>query len=382
MSLKNQVVVLGCGVGGLTFASTLAKQAKGSASVTVIERKSRFQFPPSYTWVVMGWREPKQVQRDLTPLARKKVKIINEAVIKIDLSAKRVATSSSQIAYDYLVVALGAEHVPGEIPGFEDYAHQFYDLVSALKFREALNGFAGNTVSVGVSRTPFKCPAAPYEMSLLLDDNFRKQGKKVEVHMFTPEAQALPATGPVIGKQVERMLATRGIKYHPKKKLVKVARDSIVFEDGEEINHDLLVAVPPHRCPSVVVDAGLTDSSGWVPVNPNTLATKVEDVYAIGDVSAIETPHGHMPFLPKAGVFAQGQAEILANNIAHSITGKGERKAWDGSGTCFLEVSKSESAFLRGTFLSKPPRLEFHPPRRKWHFDKIALEKFWMTYRL
>ncbi len=328
----------------------------------------------------MGWREPKQVQRDLKPLAKKNVKVINETVTKIDLSAKRVATDSSLIPYDHLVVALGAEYAPEEIPGFGDYAHQFYDLDSALKFREALNGFTGSTVLVGVSRTPFKCPAAPYEMSLLLDDHFQRRGKKVEVHMFTPEPHPVPATGPVIGKQVERTLASRGIKYHPKKKLSKVARDRVVFEDGEEINHDLLVAVPPHRCPRVVVDAGLTDSSGWVPVNPHTLATKLEDVYALGDVSAIETPHGHMPFLPKAGVFAQGQAEVLANNIAHSITGKGGQKAWDGSGTCFLEVSKSESAFLKGTFLSKPPRLEFHPPRRKWHLDKVAFEKFWMKH--
>jgi len=153
-----------------------------------------------------------------------------------------------------------------------------------------------------------------------------------------------------------------------------------MFDDGGEIAFDLLFAVPPHKCPGPVVESGLSDASGWVPVNSHTLATKFEDVYAIGDVAAVETPHGHMPFLPKAGVFALGQAEVVANNIAVAITGKGERKAWDGTGECFLQVSKGESAFLRGSFLSRPPRLEFHPPRRKWQLERIKWEKFMMSH--
>ena len=374
------MVILGCGVGGLVVASALAKQVKGFASIIVIERKSKFQFPPSFPWVAMGSREPRQIQRELTGLSRKKIKVINENVTKIDLSAKRVATDSSQIEYDYLVVALGAEYSPEDIPGFGDHAFQFYDLDSSMKLRDALEDFNGNSVSVGVSRTPFKCPAAPYEMSLLLEDRFRRERKKVQVQIFTPEAHPVPAAGSVIGKQVERILASRGIQYYPNRKLTKVDRGEAVFADGERLQHDLLVGVPPHRCPRVVVDAGLAETSAWIPVNPNNLATKFEGVFAIGDVSSIETPHGHMPFLPKAGVFAQAQAEVVANNIAHSITGKGEPKTWDGTGMCFLEVSKSESAFFQGNFLSNPPRLELHLPRRKWHLEKVALEKSYMKH--
>jgi sulfide:quinone oxidoreductase len=177
------------------------------------------------------------------------------------------------------------------------------------------------------------------------------------------------------------MLVSRGISYHPKKKLVEVKPNRVRFEDGEEMEFDLLMAVPPHRAPKPVVDGGLTDQSGWVPVNPQMLATKYNDVYAIGDVTAVETPHGHMPFLPKAGIFAQGQAEVVANNLAFSITGKGAKKAWDGSGYCYLGVSKAESAFLKGSFLSNPPRLEFHPPRRKFQMEKVAWEKRWMKER-
>src|SRR5256712_13436381 len=124
----------------------------------------------------------------------------------------------------------------------------------------------------------------------------------------------------------------------------------------------MLVVVPPQKCPSAVVKAGLTDSSGWVPVSAQTLATRFEKVYAIGDVTAIETPHAHVPFLPKSGSFALGQAEAVANTIPMSITGKGERKIWDGTGSCFLEVNRGENAMLRGEVLSDASRLEFPPP--------------------
>jgi sulfide:quinone oxidoreductase len=116
-------------------------------------------------------------------------------------------------------------------------------------------------------------------------------------------------------------------------------------------------------------------------VNPHNLATRHEDVYAIGDITSIETPHGHAPYLPKAGVFAQGQAEVVANNLAVSITKKGEMKQWGGEGSCYLQVAKSESAFLKGAFLSNPPRLEFHPPRRKWFLERLRLEKEWLKLK-
>ncbi len=380
MLAKNNVLILGCGLGGLVAANTLAKQAKRAASITVVERKTSFQLPALFPWVMMGWRQPRQVQRDLKALSKRKIKVINENVRSIDISKRRVRIDSSELSYDYLIVALGADYALEEIPGFQQYAHHIYDLDSAVKFRDAVDSIPnGGTLAIGISRLPFKCPVAPYEAALLLEDHFRKNGKSVNVQFFTPEAHPLPAAGPVLGKQVERMLAGRGIKYHPKKNLARIEQGRVAFDDGSKIIFDLLFAVPPHRCPKPVIDAGLTDSSGWVPVNSYTLATKYDGVYAIGDVAAVETPHGHVPLLPKAGVFARGHAEVVANNIAVAITGKGERKAWDGTGECFMEVSKGESAFLKGNFLSNPPRLEFHPPRRKWHLEKIRFEKDWMN---
>ena len=373
------VVVLGCGMGGFAVSSLLSKHVGASAIVTVVEPRVLVPFPPAFHWLVFGWRQPEKIQRKSSGLSKKKnVRMVNEDVEKIDLRGRTVKTQSQTINYDKLVICLGAEFVFDQVLGLEAYSHNAYSIEGALKLRDAVSNFKGGTIAIGISRLPIKCPPAPYEMALLLEEHFRRARKNVEIQFFTPEPHPVPAAGSVIGKQVERLLNSRGIKYLPKAKLAKVSDNRVVFENGSELKHDLLVATPPHRASQVVKDAGMTDESGWIPVNPHNLATRHEDVFAIGDITSIETPHGHAPYLPKAGIFAQGQAGVVANNLAVSITKKGEMQKWNGEGSCYLQVTKSESAFLKGAFLSNPPRLEFHPPRRRWFLEKLRLEKEWL----
>jgi sulfide:quinone oxidoreductase len=368
-------------MGGLALSRLLSERAP-SASITIVEQKRSFEFAPSFPLLAMGRREPKKIQRAFTTPRKKKLRLINARVVAINTAKRKVKTESEELEYDHLIISLGVEFSASDIPGLEKYAHQFYDFESSIKLRDALDNFDGGKLVIGISRVPIKCPVAPYGLALLLQDHFAKTKKNVTVEFFTPEPYPAPAAGPVIGKQVERILAAKGIVFRPKVKLSKVDKEKITFEDKTELPYDMLIVVPPHKCPTPVVEAGLTDASGWVPVSPHTLTTRFEKVYAIGDVTSIETPHAHVPFLPKSGSFTLGHAETVANNIAMSINGKGERKIWDGTGSCFLEVNKGESAMLRGAFLSNPPRLEFHPPRRKWQLEKIRLEEYWMKYRL
>lgn len=369
-------------MGGYTVSSLISKQAGTSAIVTVVEPRVLISFPPAFQWLVFGWRQPERIQRKSSGLSkRKNIRMVNERVEKVDLKERMVKTQSQTINYDKLVICLGAEFAFDQVPGLEAYSHNAYSIEGALKLRDAVDSFNGGTILIGISRLPIKCPPAPYELALLLEEHFRRAKKKAQILFFTPEPHPVPAAGGVIGKQVERLLNSRGIKYLPTTKLAKVTDDRVVFENGSELNYDLLVTTPPHRASQVVRDAGLTDESGWIPVNPHNLATRNEDVFAIGDITAIDTPHGHAPYLPKAGVFAQGQAEVVANNLSVSITKKGEVRQWDGEGSCYLQVTKSESAFLKGAFLSNPPRLEFHPPRRKWFLEKLRLEKEWLKLK-
>ncbi len=382
---KKSVIVLGGGVGGIVVSSLLRSKLKDKVALRVVERKRTFDFPPSYPWLMIGSRKPNQVQKDLDLWRRKKVvEIVNDEVTSLDIEGRSVLTKTGgRLSFDYLVIAMGTEYAPNTIPGLVEHAGHIYDLESAMRFREAVEQFTGGTVAIGISRTPFKCPAAPYEVALLLDDHYRKKGirDKMKFEFFTPEGTPVPAVGPDIGGQVLGLLKSRGIGYHPKLKLKEVRPNEVTFESGEVMPYDMLFCVPPHVAPKPVIDAGLTDETGWIPVDSGTLQTKHNGVYAIGDVASIKTPRGYMPYLPKAGVFAHGQGEVVANNLSVEISGRGKAKEWDGQGTCFLEVGKGQSAFVKGNFLAEPrPKIEFHKPSRVWHAEKVAFEKYWMHH--
>lgn len=255
---------------------------------------------------MLGWRELHQITRDLNRLSKKGIEYVNTEVSKIDLTNRIIKTSTEDFAYDYLVIALGADLAPDAVPGFQKSAHHIYDLENAMKFRDAINQFSEGTVVMGISSLPFKCPAAPYEAALLLDYHGRKIGirDKVDIKFFTPEPLPMPVAGPVIGNMVKQ-LEGRDISFSPNIKLASAdeKKKEIVFENGEKMSFNLLFAVPPHRSPKVVKDTDLVNEAGWIPVDKKALKTKYDDVYALGDITAIKLPNGMM--LPKAGVCPQ-----------------------------------------------------------------------------
>lgn len=279
------------------------------------------------------------------------------------------------------MVALGAELTPERIPGLLGTAHHIYELEAATKFRDALMAFRGERILMGISSLPYKCPAAPYEAALLVDYLVKKRGlgREVDIRFFTPEPYPLPVAGAKVGGMVKEMLEARGIEFNPKLKLSYVdgERKEAHFENGEKMGFDLLFAVPPHSCPPLAEGSGLTDQSGWVAVNPTTMTTKYDDLYALGDIVGIKLPNGMM--LPKAGVFAHGQADVVAHNIAVDIQGGGDRREWDGGGKCFLETGFGKSCYASGNFYAEPnPKVNFRRPRRIWHWGKILFEKYWL----
>jgi sulfide:quinone oxidoreductase len=376
------VLVLGGGVGGLVVSNLLRDKLNDQAEITVIERREEFEFPPSYPWVMLGQRRPEQVQRSLSSLRRKGIHLVTGEVSKINLDRRQVEVGASKLSYDFLVIALGAQYAPAAIPGLAELSHHIYDLESAIRLRQALQKFDGGVVAVGVSRLPFKCPAAPYETALLIDHQLRARdlGGKFRIQFFTPEAAPLPAAGPEIGAQALEFLSSRGIESTFKAKLTEVRSGEAIFEDGSTMKFDLLIAVPPHIAPPAVREAGLTDETGWIPVDPTTMRTRHSNVYAIGDITAIPTPAGFVPYLPKAGVFAHGQADIVANNLAVEIRRRGKTKAWDGGGSCFLMTGGPQAAFVKGTWFATPrPMVKFSAPSRTYYMQRVLFEKYWMS---
>jgi sulfide:quinone oxidoreductase len=371
------VVLLGGGVGGVVAANELRRRLKDRARVVLVDRSAQQSFAPSFLWVMTGARKPKAITRDLNRLARKGIEVVTSEVRSIDPLRHVVALDSRELAYDFLVVALGAELAPEVVPGLAE-AHTYYDLAGAERLRDALSSFEGGRVAIVVGSLPYKCPAAPYEGAMLLESYFhaRHMRQRVELAVYTPEPQPLPVAGPALGEAVCGLLAHKGIAFHPGKKLAAVEGGELRFEDGTTAPFDLLIAVPPHRAPRVAQAAGLTDESGWIPVEPHTLETQYEGVFAIGDVTRVPLPDGMA--LPKAGVFAHSQALVVARNIASRISGGDAVKRFDGEGSCFLETGGGAAGVARGNFYAQPRRIQMRSPSRRGHWGKIAFERYWL----
>lgn len=373
------IVVLGGGIGGVVAANRLRRLLGREHRVVLVDRNAWHSFAPSFTWVMLGMRDPGRINGDLLRLRRKGIEVITASVTGIDLEGRRVAMGERELTYDYLVVALGAEYTAEGIPGLGT-AWTFYTLEGADGLREELPKFKGGRIAIVVSGMPFKCPAAPYEGALLLDHFFRRRGLRgeVEIRLFTPEPFPLPVAGKAVGDQVVDLLAGREIWYSPEMELTQVDPQNrkLIFKDGTDAPYDLLIATPLHRAPEVVRQAGLTAEAGWIPVDRETLATSYEGVYAIGDITHIPLANGKP--LPKAGVFAHGEAEVVARNIAAEINGSRTRWAYGGDGSCFLESGYGKAAYASGKFFAEPePQVKMHPPGVIWHWAKVGLERTW-----
>ena len=381
------ILILGGGVGGLVAANELRRQLPREHRIVLVEKNAQHAFAPSFLWLMTGDRQPAQITRDVRQLVRPGVQVVIDAARGIDLANQRVETSAQPLNYDYLVVALGAELAPEAIPGL-DTGHTFYTFEGAGKLRDALQTFNGGQVAVVVSALPYKCPGAPHEGAMLIADSFRRRGvrDKVQVHLFTPEPQPMPVAGPALGDAVKQMLTEKKIVFHPSHKLTAVnpTMRELGFDGKEPFKYDLLVAIPPHRGPKLAREAGLTNEAGWIPVDRATLGTKYENVYALGDVTAISIPGRwklDVPMmLPKAGVFAHAQAQVVARRIAAEMTGALAKETFCGEGYCMLEAGEDLAGFAFGNFFAEPsPQVKLRRMGRAWHLGKVLFEQWWLT---
>jgi len=387
MSSKT-VIVLGAGAGGLVAVNALRHLLPPEHKVILVEKNPIHAFPPSFLWLMTGDRRPEAITRDLNNLVRPGIEVIISEATRIDIANREVEISDRTLTYDYLIIAIGAELAPEIIPGLTDDTPTFFTFDGAQKLHQALLSFQGGTIALVVGGLPYKCPGAPHEGAMLLADFFRKRGQrdKVDIHLFTPETQPMPTAGPMLGVALEKMLESKGIGFHPQHRLISVdssARE-LHFDIEARVHYDYLVAIAPHRAPQVARVSGLTNEAGWIPVNRTTLRTRHENVFAIGDIAAVSIPgrwKAEVPLmLPKAGVFAHTEAEVVAHRIADEVGHKIPASELGGIGYCALETGEGRAGFAFGEFFGEPsPHLTMRATGRMWHWGKVLFEQWWLS---
>jgi len=379
------VLVLGGGVGGLVTANELRRRLDPADRVVVVERERRHLFQPSLLWLMVGRRRRYQIERPLRELLAPGVELVEADVRSIDPVARRVETTAGVLVGDALVVALGAEPHRDAVPGYREAALDFFSPEGASACAGALDTFAGGRVVVAVAALPYKCPAAPHEAALLLDDELRRRGirERCEIDVYSPEPAPMPVAGPAMGAAVVGLLEARGIRFHPGSRVERfeAATREVVLGDGSRAGYDLLAGVPPHRAPAAVRESPLAGAAGWIPVDRATLETGHERVHAIGDVTTITLANGKP--LPRAGVFADGQGLVVARRIAATLAGRQAADTFDGVGYCWVETGAGRAAFAVGEFFAEPdPTLALRAPGRSWHAGKVLFERSWVGGRL
>lgn len=381
MTAAKTILILGGGIGGIVAASRLRKKLSREHRVVLVERNPMYIFTPSFLWLMTGLRTAEQISRPLAELGKKGVEIVTGDIQHIDPENRTIRVNDKKIQGDYLIVATGAELVPQKVHGLSEGGYNFYTLEGAEALRDARLEFRKGRIVILVSGVPFKCPAAPYEAAMLMEYDCRKRKirQDIQIDLYTPEPGPMGVAGPEVSRQVRQMVEEKGIHFHPEQTVneVDTTARQIRFTNGITADYDLLIYIPPHQAPRVVQEAGLTNASGWIPVDRGTLETRFPGVYAVGDVTGIMLLMGKP--LPKAGVFAHGEAEVVANNIIHAVTGKGKPAVFDGHGECFVETGDGKAGFGRGNFFAEPlPQVKMRGPNRTLHLGKVAFEKFWL----
>jgi len=379
--MSETVLILGGGVGGLVAANELRRLLPKEHRIVLVDREESFVFAPSLLWLMVGDRTVEKISRPLARLEKRGVDVVRGEIDRVDPAKREALVGGRSLAGDYLIIALGAELGPETIPGLSEAGHNFYTLAGAEALRDAFERFTGGSLVVLTAAPQYKCPAAPYEAVMLLEHACRKRRirDKTRVDLYAAEPGPMGVAGPEVSKAVRQMVEAKGIAYHPEHQIkeLDVERHVLKFTNGAEAGFDLLAYVPPHRAPRVVREAGLVAESGWVSVDRHTMETKWERVYALGDVVGIPLKLGKP--LPKAGVFAHAEAEVVAKNITRAIKGKGREASFEGEGGCFIETGDGKAGFGKGNFYAEPlPQVRIHPPGRRWHAAKVLFEKDWL----
>ena len=330
----------------MELTTRLSDEFGDDVEVVLIDQSDGFVFGFSKLDVMFGRLEPSAARHLYRDIVKPGVQFVQSTIRSIDPDAKRVETDAGTFEADILVVALGADLHPDATPGLVEGGHEFYTVAGAFALREVLASFEGGRVVVGVCSAPFKCPPAPSETALLTHDFLTQRGlrDRSEIALVMPLPVPIPPS-PQASEAILVAFAERDIEWHPKRLVRELdpGRKVAIFSDDSEMAFDLFLGVPVHRAPTVVVESGLT-VDGWIPVNPQTLETNVAGVYAVGDVTSVGTP--------KAGVFAEGQAAVVADGISATIRGTSTSSQYDGRGVCYLEFGDDQVATVEVTFLS------------------------------
>lgn len=333
--MPETVVILGGGIGGVAAANVLSRTLPKKNQIVLVDRNDSHNLRQTFPALMVNRRRPQQISRRLESLGRKGIEFLQAEIKQVKPGLQQVETDRGTLGYDYLVLSLGAEFHPETVPGMAEGSYNPWSFEGASRLRQKLSHFRKGKIVLFIASLPISCPPAPYEVMFLLDAFYRQRGLRgqVDLTLVTPEPAPEPLAGPKVGESVRREMERRGIELITQANILSLDAENqkLILDHGIEVPGDLFMGIPSHWGPSALRESGLTEKGGWIQVDPHTLETRKERVYAVGDAAAIMLPV-MKAWAPKAGIFAHYQAEVVARNISSIIAGEKPTYRYTGKG--------------------------------------------------
>ena len=383
-----RILILGAGFGGLTTANLLQKNLSLSSvehQISIVDSKDYFIMGLVNLWILSGIRILGDSKIALSRLENKGIRYLNGEVTAIDPVSRTVTikgNSTIRLGYDYLVIALGSEFALEQVKGFlENGGSNLYDAEQVPKLREKILSLKKGRIAICITSVPYKCPPAPYEASLLINDILVKSGTRdsIDIEIYSPTPIALPVAGTKVSQDVINLLDDNHVNFHPLHKIKSVSdTNEIEFENGHRVKYDLLIGIPPHKVPEVIRNSDLIkQGQNWINVDKFSLKTDYQNVFAIGDVNEIKVNENVA--IPKAGVFAEAQAKVVSQQIIDDIENNRDKLSsskFDGKGFCFMEVGDKKAGYIAADFYNEDgPVTLLEPPSEESYEKKIDFER-------
>ena len=352
------VVVIGGGFGGATAARYLKARAP-QVRVTLIEPAARFYTCPFSNMYLAGLRSFESLGHGFDGLRQAGIDVVQARADHVDTAKKRVLLSNGQaVSYDKLVLSPGIDMRWNAIEGYDEAAsllapHAWKAGPQTVLLKKQLDAMPdGGKFVMVIPANPFRCPPGPYERAAMVAHYLKQHKPKSKIVLldnkdaFSKQGLFLQGYKALYGDMIE------WIKQSDDGQVVRVDAKNLEVETafGTKYKADVLNVIPPQKAGFIADRAGVTDASGWVPIQPEDFASAlVKDVYVLGD-STQAAP------MPKSGFAANTQGKVAAAAIAAELTGKPLAQAAFAN-TCYSLIGPDYGISVAGVYRADGSKL-------------------------
>jgi sulfide dehydrogenase [flavocytochrome c] flavoprotein chain len=345
-----RVVVVGGGFAGATVARAL-KRADARIAVTLVETNRTFTACPFSNGVIAGLRDISAQQFNYEKTVADGVVIATGTANLVDAQARSLIVGDGvRLHYDRLVLAPGIDIRWDALPGYDETAaermpHAWKAGEQTLLLRRQLEAMEdGGLVVISAPANPFRCPPGPYERASLIAHYLKTKKPRSKLIVldakdaFSKQRLFQNAWKELYPGLLEWVSLSNGGKVTS----VDPATNTLTTDFGR---HEAKVAnvIPPQKAGRVAELAGVTDRSGWCPIDPVTFESKlVPNIHVLGDATIAGA-------MPKSAFTANAQAKVCAAALAKLLNNEApaEPKLIN---TCYSLVAPDYGIHVAGVY--------------------------------